>query len=97
MTIILLNPFEVPAGKEQEAIEYWERGAEVLRKAPGYISTRLHRAISPDARFHLINLAEWESPEHFAAATQSEEFQAAIGADRAEFPHYPGLYEVIRD
>ena len=50
MAVILLNPFEVPAGKEQEAIEYWERGAEVLRKAPGYISTRLHRAISPDAR-----------------------------------------------
>ena len=60
MAVILLNPFEVPAGKEEEALKLWERAAEVMRKSPGFISTRLHRAISPDARFQLINMAEWE-------------------------------------
>lgn len=96
MSITLLNPFEVPEGKEAEAIEFWERSADVMRKSPGFISTRLHRAISPDARFHLINMAEWESPEHFVAAIESDEFKEAIAEDMETFPHFPGLYEVIR-
>lgn len=96
MTVILLNPFEVPESKEQEAIEYWERCAEVMRKAPGYISTRLHRAISPDARFHLVNMAEWQSPEHFMAVIESDEFKQVADGGTETFPHFPGLYEVIR-
>ncbi len=96
MTVVLLNPFEVPAGKEEEALELWERAADVMRKAPGFISTRLHRAISPDARFHLINMAEWESPAHFVAAIESEEFKEATAGSMESCPHFPGLYEVIR-
>lgn len=96
MAVILLNPFEVPAGKEQEAVEYWERCAEVMRKAPGFISTRLHRAISADAHYQLINMAEWESPQHFLAVIESDEFKRVSEAGAEEFPHFPGLYEVIR-
>ncbi|MEM7204377.1 MAG: antibiotic biosynthesis monooxygenase family protein [Planctomycetota bacterium] len=96
MTVVLLNPFEVPAGKEEEALAYWERGADVMRKSPGFVSTRLHRALSPDSRFHFINLAEWESPEHFQAAIASDEFREATAGGMEEFPHFPGLYEVIR-
>ncbi|MEM7354391.1 MAG: antibiotic biosynthesis monooxygenase family protein [Acidobacteriota bacterium] len=93
MSVILLNPFEVPAGKEEEALEMWERGAAVMRKSPGFIATRLHRAVSPDARFLLINMAEWESPQHFLAAADTDEFKATL---TSMFPHFPGLYEVIR-
>ena len=96
MTVILLNPFEVPAGKEKEALELWERAADVMRESPGFISTRLHRAVSPEARFHLINMAEWESPEHFMAAIASSEFKKATAGSMEAFPHFPGLYEVIR-
>lgn len=96
MAVILINPFEVPAGKEQEAIEYWERCAEVMRKAPGFISTRLHQAVSPDARFSLINMAEWESPEHFLAVIATDEFKQVADEGAKTFPHFPGLYEVIR-
>ena len=96
MSVTLLNPFEVPAGKEEEALALWERAADVMRKSPGFISTRLHRAISPDARFHLINMAEWESRQHFIAAIESDEFKEATARSMEEFPHFPGLYEVIR-
>jgi len=96
VTVILLNPFEVPAGKEEEALELWERGAAVMRKSPGFISTRLHRAISPDARFLLINMAEWESPQHFMAAADSDEFKEVTAGSKELIPHFPGLYEVIR-
>lgn len=96
MYVILLNPFDVPAGKEQEALALWERAAAVMRKSPGFITTRLHRAISPNVRFQLINMAEWESVEHFVAAIETDEFKEATAGSMESFPHFPGLYEVIR-
>jgi heme-degrading monooxygenase HmoA len=93
--VIVINPFEVPEGREDEALAMWEKFAEYFRKQPGYVSTKLHRAINPDARFHLINVAEWESAERFQAALNNEELQE-IAESLDEFPHYPGLYEVIR-
>ena len=94
--VILINPFEVSKGQEEEALAFWERAAEFMRRQPGYLSTRLHRALSPDARFTYINVAEWESAEHFHAAVSSDEFQKLTAGSRERFPHYPALYEIIR-
>ncbi|MBT8368742.1 MAG: antibiotic biosynthesis monooxygenase [Deltaproteobacteria bacterium] len=93
--VIVINPFEVPEGKEDEALAMWDKFADYFRKQPGYVSTKLHRAMNPDARFHLINIAEWESVEHFQAALNSEELKK-LAEGSEEFPHYPGIYEVIR-
>jgi heme-degrading monooxygenase HmoA len=94
--VILINPFEVPRGKEEDCVAFWEGAAEYMRRQPGFISTRLHRAVAPGARFALINVAEWESAERFYAATASEEFNKLVEPYMEVFPHYPGLYEVIR-
>ena len=93
--VTVINPFEVPEGKEEDALSLWDKFADYFRKQPGYVSTKLHRAINPDARFHLINIAEWESIEHFQAALNNEELQK-IAESADEFPHFPGLYEVVR-
>lgn len=94
MSVILINPFEVSAGtNDDEFLRGWERAAEYMRRQPGFVSTRLHRALSPDARFGFVNLAEWESPQAFQAAVSSEEFrEIAKGAG----PGSPALYEVVR-
>ena len=89
---ILLNPFEVPAAQDG-FLNGWETAAEYMRSQPGFISARLHRALIPEARFGFVNLAEWESPEHFRAAVSSEEFQRLA---RTGPPSYPSLYEVVR-
>ena len=67
-----------------------------MRRQPGFISTKLHRAVVPGARFQLINVAEWESPAHFQAAVENEESRELVAPYMSVFPHYPGLYEVIR-
>ena len=74
----------------------WEKAAAYMRRQPGFVSTNLHRALSPDARFTFINVAEWESAAHFQAAIDSEEFQQLSAGSMEAFPHYPGLYEMIR-
>ncbi len=96
MSVLLINSFEVPEDKQDEALAFWERAAEFMRKQPGFISTRLHRSIVPWARFHLINIAEWQSVEHFEAAIFSKEFKDLTEPYKEVYPHYPGLYEVIR-
>ena len=94
VSVILINPFEVPDGtNDEEFLRGWERAADYMRQQPGFVSTRLHRALQPDARFRFVNVADWESPQDFQAAVGSEEFrQIASGAA----PGSPALYEVVR-
>ncbi|MBY0297725.1 MAG: antibiotic biosynthesis monooxygenase [Methylobacterium sp.] len=94
--VVLINPFEVEAGAEEAAIAYWERAAAHMRAQPGFVSTALHRAIGPGARFPLVNLATWRSPAAFAAAVASPAFRALTQGEAARFPHHPGLYTLIR-
>jgi heme oxygenase (mycobilin-producing) len=96
LSVILINPFEVPAGQEAECLASWERAADYMRRQPGCIGTRLHKAIGPGARFAFINVAEWETPADFQRAASSEEFQQVIAGSMERFPHYPSLYEIIR-
>ena len=94
--VIVINPFEVSEGNEERAIEMWDQFAAYFRKQPGYVSAKLHRAINPDARFHLVTVAEWESPDHFMAALNNPELSNIVEAATDHSPNYPGLYEVIR-
>ncbi len=96
MSVTLINPFEVPEGKEEEALAFWDTVADFMRKQPGFISTRLHKAIVPWARFRLINVAEWRSKEDFEAVISSDTFKQLTEPYMEIFPHFPGLYEVIR-
>lgn len=95
-TVTLINPFEIPKGKEKEAFLMWEKAADFMRIQPGFISTELHQSIDPNAKFGLINIAKWESTEHFQAVINSTEFQKLTAGSMEEFPHYPGLYQVIK-
>ncbi len=95
-TVILINPFEVPKGMEEEGLLMWEKAADFMRIQSGFISTKLHQAIDPNAKFGLINIAKWESVEHFQAVINSTEFQELTAGSMEAFPHYPGLYQVIK-
>jgi heme-degrading monooxygenase HmoA len=94
LPVILINPFEVPEGTDdQQFLQGWERAAAYMGEQPGFVSSHLHRAISPDARFRFVNIAQWESPQAFQAAVTSEQFReiAAKGP-----PGSAALYEVVR-
>jgi quinol monooxygenase YgiN len=92
-TVILINPFEVPAGREEEFLKAWQEAAEHLRHAPGFVSTRLHESLDPQAKFRFVNVAEWESPQYFQTAMRTEAFQQI--ARKMPFVSYPALYRVV--
>jgi len=91
-TVILINPFEVPPEAEDRFLPAWNKAAEYMRRQPGFVSTRLHKAISSDAPFGFVNVAEWESAEAFRAAVSTDEFrQMSEGTP----PSHPALFQVI--
>lgn len=94
MSVILINPFEVPDGtNDEDFLRGWQRAADYMRQQPGFVSTRLHRALRPDARFRFVNVAEWESPQAFQAAVGGEQFREMT---KGAPPGSPALYEVVR-
>ncbi len=94
--VVLINPFVVPKGSEDNAVAMWMQARDFLATQPGYISTKLHRSLSPDATYPLINVAEWESMETFQAATTAMRQSASI--PRIEGVNGdPQLYNVIAE
>lgn len=94
--VVLINTFTVPSSKLNEAIAMWDSARAFLETQPGYVSTRLHQSISPDARYLLINVAEWESPEAFQNATTLMRQQGNLPRIEGVVPG-PQLYSVIRE
>jgi heme-degrading monooxygenase HmoA len=78
--VTLINVFEVPASRVDAFIANWRNRAVLLTSKPGLLDSRLHRALSDQARFQLINVAHWESHDAFHMATEDTEFQQRTAA-----------------
>ena len=94
MSVVLINVFEVPEGKDEVFLSGWQAAAQQLRTQPGYISTKLHESVDPHASFRFVNVAEWESPQAFQAAINAPAFRAAAESLSFATPH-PSLYRVV--
>lgn len=95
--VTLINSFVVQAGREEAFLKLWAGTSSFFRTQPGFISLRLHRAVSPQANFAIVNIAEWASAKHFADAHQTDTFRRLVSQPEwKEFPSSPALYEVIR-
>ena len=93
--VVLINPFVVPADvTDEDFLSGWDRAAEYMSQQKGFIGTRLHRALGPDARFRFVNVAEWESAADFQAAIATDEFRELA---RGGVAGSPALYEVARE
>src|SRR5260370_16425436 len=73
-TIVLINPFEVPQGQEEAFLKGWHAAAEHLRQAPGFLSTRLHESLDPQAKFRFVNVPQAEPPQNFQAPMSPKTF-----------------------
>jgi heme-degrading monooxygenase HmoA len=96
--VTLINVFDVPAEHVEAFIAAWRERAALMSTKPGFLDTRLHRALSPQTRFQLVNIAHWETPEAMHAATADPEFQrrisAAIADRQVPISANPALYQV---
>ena len=59
--VVLIDPFEVPAGEDDAFLAGWDADRTVLAQKQGYLGGRLYRAAGP-ADFRFVELARWSSP-----------------------------------
>ena len=95
--VTFINVFELDPDDLDDFIEGWKHRGEIMRAQPGFRSFNLHRALSPDSSYQLVNVAEWDSVEALQAATQNEQFQASIreAATRFHVVAHPGVYLTV--
>ena len=93
-SIVLINTFEVPQGKEAETLAAWQKSRDFLKTQPGYIGTRLHQNIDPNGKYHFVNVARWRSAEESKAAT-AKMHQALPDNKPKGVTASPGLFKVI--
>lgn len=94
--VTLINSFVVPADRDDAFSALWTDASLYFRARPGFVSLRLHRAVSPDADYRYVNVANWKTLREFEAAHATDEFRAIVTADAwREFPASPALYQVI--
>ena len=94
-SVVLINAFEVPKGKEAEALASWQKSADFLKTQDGYISTRLHQNLDPNGKFHLVNVAVWRSADDFKRATaKMRETMPDNQVEGVKFT--PSLFRVIK-
>ena len=91
--VTLINSFEVPADQEAEFVRFWKASRDFLSTQDGYLSTRLHRSLAPDAEFRFVNVAQWASAQAFRNATAHPRFQA-LGSP---YRFHAALYQIAID
>jgi heme oxygenase (mycobilin-producing) len=94
--ITLINVFEIPPEKLEPFLAEWRDRATFMSKQPGFRSFRLHHALSPDSRFQMVNVAEWESADALNAATAQPTFRESVRRtlDEHGVTAHPGVYRV---
>jgi heme-degrading monooxygenase HmoA len=94
--VTLMNSFLVPEGRDEAFVELWKQTSEYFRAQPGFLSLRLHRAVTPGTDYRYVNVARWASDADYRAPHGTEEFRQLVTQEGwREFPSSPVLYEVI--
>lgn len=93
--VVLINTFEVPAGKEAAVREDWQKARDFLAAQPGFINTRLHQNLDPSGKFLFINVAKWRSAEEFKAVTAKMRAQGLSMPEGTKAT--PALYRVVSE
>ncbi|MGW5237725.1 antibiotic biosynthesis monooxygenase family protein [Monashia sp. NPDC004114] len=76
--------------------ELWYETSRYFIRRPGFIATRLHRALTPGAPHRWINVAFWETEADFRAAHSTDEFRRLVSQEKwQQFPSVPLLFEVV--
>lgn len=82
---LLIAPYEVPDGADDEFVAAWERARAVFAGQRGHMGTRLLRASGP-AEHRFVELTRWSSPLMYARALALPELPAI------PFPAHGALY-----
>ena len=97
--VTLIKNYAVPTAEAEHFIEVYRENARIMSAQPGFIGSRLHRALGdgPEARF--VHIANWESGIQLDEATANPEWRASLqemfNDPSLHITSEPGAYRVV--
>jgi len=70
----LINPFEITVEQMPDVLDMWDKAKDHMQAKAGFQHARLLRATHANARYGLVNVAQWQSAEHFIAALDDKAY-----------------------
>ncbi|MFO1101867.1 MAG: antibiotic biosynthesis monooxygenase [Methylocystis sp.] len=70
----LVNPFEIGEEEIPGVLDMWDKAKDHMVAKPGFLNARLFRAQGDSFRYGLINIAQWQSAEHFMQALNDKAY-----------------------
>ena len=94
--VTFINIFTIDTDQVDAFLAGWRERAAFMSRQPGFRSFRLHRALTPDTPFQLVNVAEWDSVEALKAATAQPFFRESVQRSIDEFnvTAHPAIYSI---
>ncbi len=86
--------YEVAVEDSERFLSAWKMANEFIKAQAGFLSTRLHQAVSASPEFRFVNVSGWESADAFRNATQSDGFRTA-SARLDAYPVHASVYQVL--
>jgi quinol monooxygenase YgiN len=94
--VLMISGFEPPAASEESFLAEFAHGKAHMTAQPGFLALRLHRAITPGARFRFVDVARWASAEAFWSALKSPGMQAVLARPYwKDVPYFAGIVDVV--
>ena len=97
MSVVFINCFEVPAGREEAFLELWAQIDDYMCVRDGFRWRNLHRSLDDATRLRYVNVAGWDSAAQFDAAHDEGFRRLQSQPGWQEFPALPALYTVVRE
>jgi heme oxygenase (mycobilin-producing) len=97
-SVTLINSFVVRPERDATFRALWQITSRYFIGQPGFVSLRLHRAVSADAPYRWVNVATWQSEDAYRAAHATEEFRRVVTQPGwEEFPSTPALFQLAAE
>ncbi|SOD63317.1 Antibiotic biosynthesis monooxygenase [Streptomyces zhaozhouensis] len=93
----LIDVWELPEERIDESVARWRERVGLIRTAPGFRDARLHRRLSPESPFGLVNVAHWDSVEARDEALAHPAFTASAATTSGYATVYGGWYDVAAE
>jgi heme-degrading monooxygenase HmoA len=97
VSVVFINSFEVPVGREDAFLELWSQIDDYMLARDGFHWRNLHKSLDDAARLRYVNVAGWESAAQFDAAHDEGFRRLQSQPGWKEFPALPALYTVVRE
>jgi quinol monooxygenase YgiN len=76
--VTLIKNYTVPADEAEHFVDVYRENARIMSTQPGFLRSRLHRALADGAEARFVHIADWSSGTALDRATADPEWLASL-------------------